>query len=144
MSLIGDQIIEHGPWSEQDAAALLTLRVAQGTASREINALRNELIEARELSALFALQHGRMHEATELWRAEDPAGRKLVIPDLGALLAWLLERIDRLTVAAYPYSCLTCGNRFVKAAVAAECDADHRAHAARGKRTTGSSPREDG
>lgn len=47
MSLIGDQIIEHWPWSEQDAAALLTLRVAQGTASRELNALANELKSLR-------------------------------------------------------------------------------------------------
>jgi hypothetical protein len=44
---LSDLIIEHGPWTEGDAAALLTLRATQGRAGRELNELREELIAAR-------------------------------------------------------------------------------------------------
>lgn len=48
--------------------------------------------ELHELRALFDLQQTRMAAATALWRAEDPATRAQVLPDLGALLQWLIER----------------------------------------------------
>lgn len=48
--------------------------------------------ELHDLRALFDLQHTRMVEATALWRAEDPATRDRVLPDLGTLLQWLIDR----------------------------------------------------
>lgn len=45
-----------------------------------------------EYQHLFDLQWTRMQRATELWRAEFPADRALVQPDLGALLDWLIDR----------------------------------------------------
>lgn len=47
--------------------------------------------ENRELQALFDLQHKRMHEATLVWRKANP-GNDMVLPDLGALLTWMLEQ----------------------------------------------------
>lgn len=41
------------------------------------------------------LQWKRSREAVERWRAEDPEARALVIPDLGALLQWLMDDADR-------------------------------------------------
>jgi hypothetical protein len=53
--------------------------------------------ERDELQRIFDLQQTRMREATALWRAEDPEGRALVLPDLGDLLEWLMKRgeVDR-------------------------------------------------
>lgn len=74
-------------------------------------ALERALAEVADLRALFDLQWTRMGEATDRWRAEDPEARALVMPDLGALLQWLIaerdaqrERADKLaqTVAAFP------------------------------------------
>lgn len=95
MSRLGDLIVQRPFAAGQSMPDGMTkaLLVAD-----ELNDLRAELIEARDLRALFDLQYGRMHEATKLWRAEDPAARALVMPDLGALLEWLLNRIERLTV----------------------------------------------
>lgn len=45
-----------------------------------------------EYEQLFDVQWKRMQDATELWRAEAPQERELVQPDLGALLAWLIEK----------------------------------------------------
>lgn len=45
---LSDLIIEHGPWTDHDAAALLTLRITQGRAARELNELREELLAARK------------------------------------------------------------------------------------------------
>ena len=50
--------------------------------------------ELRELRHLKQLQEKRMRAATERWRAEDPEGRALRSPDLGALLEWLMEQAD--------------------------------------------------
>ncbi len=47
-----------------------------------------------EYDALFNLQWTRMGEATEIWRKFNP-GNDLVLPDLGELLTWLLERIEK-------------------------------------------------
>lgn len=46
----------------------------------------------KEYDDLFGLQHTRDAEAVALWRAEDPEARALVVPDLGNLLEWLIER----------------------------------------------------
>lgn len=45
--------------------------------------------ENDELNQLFALQRTRMKEADELWR--QATGRHDTIPDLGDLLAWLMN-----------------------------------------------------
>lgn len=51
-----------------------------------------EAIErCEELERLFDLQQTRMDTATELWR--NATGKHDILPDLGDLLAWLLERI---------------------------------------------------
>lgn len=52
---------------------------------------RAEIIDLR---ALFDLQQTRMVEATEAWRAESPAERENVLPDLGDLLVWLMSRAE--------------------------------------------------
>jgi hypothetical protein len=57
----------------------------------DINALR---AEAFELRALFELQQRRLKGATDRWRAEDPETRARIIPDLGVLVQWLMERAD--------------------------------------------------
>lgn len=61
----------------------------EDTTQDEITRLRAELAE---MNALFELQYTRMSEATALWQAEAPVERRGVMPDLGALLAWLMER----------------------------------------------------
>lgn len=59
------------------------------------NRLDNPDRELQELRALFALQWTRMSAATARWRAEDPAARAAVLPDLGVLLDWLMAAADR-------------------------------------------------
>lgn len=48
--------------------------------------------ENAELNELFDLQHKRTTEAVAAWRAADPDNRKGILPDLGALLEWLLDQ----------------------------------------------------
>lgn len=43
-----------------------------------------------ELNALFELQHKRTREADALWQAA--TGNSHIMPDLGTLIGWLLER----------------------------------------------------
>lgn len=62
--------------------------------------LRGEILtaaieERNELRALFDLQHSRIVRATELWRAEAPEERALMLPDLGKHIDWLIERGDK-------------------------------------------------
>jgi hypothetical protein len=71
-------------------------------AHQVINELRAEVERLKsandDLNALFELQYTRMTEASALWRAEAPEERRNVMPDLGALLTWLMERdpnVDR-------------------------------------------------
>lgn len=47
-----------------------------------------------EMQRTFDLQWTRMGRAVARWRAEDPAERALVLPDLGCLLQWLMDRAD--------------------------------------------------
>lgn len=60
-------------------------------AEATIAALREE---NAQLNQLFAFQHERAMEATKLWREAHP-GNDLVMPDLGRLLDWLIDRGDR-------------------------------------------------
>jgi chromosome condensin MukBEF ATPase and DNA-binding subunit MukB len=75
----------------RDNAAEQNLRLAQEMLEQqgEINKLKAELADYR---ALFDLQFTRMQEASALWRAEAPEERYNVMPDLGELLTWLMER----------------------------------------------------
>lgn len=63
---------------------------------RQLADMRKQLSAAESLSTeyqvLFDLQQTRLGKATAAWRAESPADRAHVIPDLGRLLDWLLDR----------------------------------------------------
>jgi hypothetical protein len=50
--------------------------------------------ELSEHHALLELQWTRMGAATQRWRAESPAERARVLPDLGELLDWLMAQAD--------------------------------------------------
>jgi len=52
------------------------------------------LDEIDELWRLFDLQQTRMGEATKRWRKA--TGKHETLPDLGDLLQWLIDEIDRL------------------------------------------------
>lgn len=56
--------------------------------------------ELRDLRHLFEIQQRRMREATERWRAEDPATRAHILPDLGDLLTWLMRDADKARAQA--------------------------------------------
>jgi hypothetical protein len=75
----------------RDNAAEQNLRMAQKMLEQqeEINQLKLELADYK---ALFDLQFTRMQEASALWRAEVPEERHNIMPDLGELLTWLMER----------------------------------------------------
>lgn len=57
--------------------------------------------KVKELEALFALQRTRMDEATKMW--QKATGKADVLPDLGDILAWFMERIEELEkdIASY-------------------------------------------
>jgi hypothetical protein len=74
-----------GQLEDLDAGLRAVLEIAERDTAQELI----------ELRSLFALQWERMREATERWRAEDPEGRALIMPDLGALLRWLMDDADR-------------------------------------------------
>jgi hypothetical protein len=46
--------------------------------------------DADSLNALFDMQHGRVREAEQLWRDNNP-GNEMVMPDLGKLVQWLMD-----------------------------------------------------
>jgi len=54
--------------------------------------IAGELAEAAELRELFALQRTRTREAEALWQAA--MGKPDVLPDLGGLIAWLIQRAE--------------------------------------------------
>jgi len=58
----------------------------------------NELEDAKqaewEMQQTMDLQHKRDRQAVARWRAEFPATRDLVHPDLGDLLQWLMDQAD--------------------------------------------------
>lgn len=59
-------------------------------APREVKRLR---LENEDLERLFEIQRTRMDKATALWREGHPE-RAVILPDLGSLLDWLIERGD--------------------------------------------------
>lgn len=89
MSRLGDRIVKDGPYDGITPPLAVRSYAMQ---SEELNDLRNELIELQDLRILQQMQWDRMAEATALWRAEDPEARALTMPDLGALLQWLMDR----------------------------------------------------
>lgn len=72
-----------------DALAQAGLLVVDPADRANVEAIR----ERDELRALFDAQWARSREADEMWRAEKPEERALVWPDLGVLLAWLMDRV---------------------------------------------------
>jgi hypothetical protein len=68
------------------------------------------LAELHGLRQLFDLQWTRMIEATVRWRAEDPTGRALQMPDLGELLAWLMADADKARAEVERLQAGPCGD----------------------------------
>ena len=68
------------------------LAVATTTLIAEVRAAREEVADLR---AIFDLQWTRTREADERWRAEAPEERAGVMPDLGVLIKWLMDRADQ-------------------------------------------------
>ena len=84
----GDRIRYHGVLHRVIDAGKQGLRVAATHPQPGEKALAEA--EAAELHALFALQQTRMTEAVEAWRKA--TGKYGFLPDLGDLLAWLMDR----------------------------------------------------
>lgn len=64
-----------------------------------VSAFRPEIIlsmldEFDEYDRRFELQWRRMADATAMWRAA--TGKHMILPDLGDLLKWLMDEIERL------------------------------------------------
>lgn len=95
-------IVEHGPY---EPYAVVPMEVQRFIESEQLNALRDDLLELADLRVLFQMQHDRMAEATQRWRAEAPEARALTLPDLGALLRWLMDDADQARgVAGAPHA----------------------------------------
>ena len=64
----------------------------------EVKPLLDHIIELKEenktLNRLFKLQHKRSLEADKLW--QKATGKTHVLPDLGVLLKWLMDQIEKL------------------------------------------------
>jgi len=69
------------------------LTEARAQRDQQIQLLKDATVEIDDMNSLFDLQWKRTQEATELWRAAHP-GNDLVLPDLGVLITWLMERAD--------------------------------------------------
>lgn len=85
-----------------------------------------------EYQQIIDLGYTRTQEATALWRAESPADRANVMPDLGDLLEWLIERGN--SEVPEPCQPIGCDNGYhlpgcAFAEVDAAEDTDQRAHA---------------
>ena len=73
----------------------LQLGICTGTILKEISEEKASLrVKNAELEHLYKLQSLRMVEATRRWRIAHP-GKEGILPDLGELLYWLLEEIDK-------------------------------------------------
>lgn len=62
--------------------------------------------EAERLRELFALQRTRMREATALWQAA--MAKPDVFPDLGELIAWLIQRAESARREVWEKLCPVC------------------------------------
>jgi hypothetical protein len=85
-------IVDQPEVSTQASAPIPEPASAPADQDSEVERLQREVAEMR---ALFDMQWKRMGEATARWRAEDPEARALIMPDLGALLQWLMDDADR-------------------------------------------------
>ena len=61
---------------------------------RELAKALEEIDESHGLEKLFEIQHRRSQEADKRW--QEATGKHDTIPDLGDLLRWLMDEIDRL------------------------------------------------
>ena len=61
---------------------------------RELAKALEEIDESHGLEKLFEMQHRRSQEADKRW--QEATGKHDTIPDLGDLLQWLMNEIDRL------------------------------------------------
>lgn len=77
---------QHRLW---DGVILITPVQAKAETGQLIKRLLEDHESVVQYDALFELQHRRLLEANERWRAENPADRALQMEDLGALLEWL-------------------------------------------------------
>lgn len=50
-----------------------------------------------ELNATFDLMHAAQQRAIQMWREQDPDGRKLKLPDIADLFIWTWQELERLT-----------------------------------------------
>lgn len=84
-----------GDGADRDLMAIQSWDAAENAAAAEDAAeLARLRADNAEYQQLFRLQWDRTAEATGRWRAEDPQARALVMPDLGALLEWLMGQAD--------------------------------------------------
>lgn len=77
----------------EDAGAAVTATKAGHAALRLFGHIDALAAENLELNQLFDMQWKRTGEVTALWRAEAPAERELILPDLGKLLTWLMSQL---------------------------------------------------
>lgn len=86
---------EQRAYAAQCAAMMTSDIELSAEAKRKLAKAIDDLIqELDDYDRTHELQWKRMGEATERWRAEDPAGRSHIMPDLGRLLEWLMQQID--------------------------------------------------
>lgn len=77
--------------AKQDIPALIT---ALKDARRERDEAQKD---NEEWECTFDLTHAAEMRAVHHWRAQDPEGRRLKLPDVEGLSIWLFERIETLT-----------------------------------------------
>lgn len=90
----------HRTWCLYEATAKTSLRAELicnncGEIIQElknVKEIQKHLDYILEVEQLFEFQRFRIGEATRLWRAEDVESRRNVLPDLGSLVTWLIER----------------------------------------------------
>jgi hypothetical protein len=75
--------------------ALPYLTQARAVAEVAEASVATRLERAELLEQMVTLQRTRMAEAVARWRAESPAERDLMWPDLGDLLTWLMAQADK-------------------------------------------------
>jgi hypothetical protein len=86
---------------------LIKARIEESVADVEIDLAEME-DEVNELRDLFDLQHKRVHEAEEYWRKKTKAS-KLIKPDLGKLIEFLMGKIFELEQMKTPLKKMNLG-----------------------------------